>query len=70
MSPPGLRLQLNGRRFAAPRTWRSWAGWKLRVAAPDQAGRAFRRWSDHRGRTHTIRTPSSARTYTATFRDR
>ena len=69
-SPPGLRLQLNGRRFTAPRTWRSWAGWKLRVSARGQAGRVFRRWSDGRARTHTIRTPSAARSYTATFRGR
>jgi glucose/arabinose dehydrogenase len=69
-SPRGLALQLNGRRFAAPRTWRSWAAWKLRVSARNQAGRVFRRWSDGRGRTHAIRTPSSARTYTATFRRR
>jgi len=69
-SPRALRLQLNGRRFVAPRTWRSWAGWNLRVGARDQAGRVFRRWSDGRRRTHTIRTPTSAKTYTATFRRR
>ena len=67
-SPPGLRLRLDGRRFTAPRTWTSWAGWRLRLDAPDQAGRVFRRWSDRRGRTHTIQTPTSARTYTAAFR--
>jgi PKD repeat protein len=69
-SPSGLGLQLNGTSFTAPRTWTSWEAWNLSVSAPDQPGFAFRRWSDGGARTHTIKTPASARTYTATFRRR
>jgi len=69
-SPSGLTLALNGTSFAAPRTWTSWEGWNVSAGAPDPAGYVFRRWSDGGARTHTIRTPSSARTYTATFRRR
>jgi glucose/arabinose dehydrogenase len=69
-SPGGLTLQLNGTSFTASRTWTSWERWNVTVSAPDQPGYAFRRWSDGGARTHTIRTPSSATTYTATFRRR
>ncbi len=69
-SPTGLTLTLNGTSFVAPRTWTSWERWNVTVSAPDQPGWAFRRWSDGGARTHTIRTPSSARTYTATYRRR
>ena len=66
--PKGLTLSLNGTAFAAPRTWTSWEGWDVTVDAPAQAGYTFTSWSDGGAATHTIRTPATARTYTATYR--
>lgn len=69
-TPSGLTLQLNGTSFAAPRTWTSWEGWDLAVNAPDTTGYVFRKWSDGGARAHTIRTPASAKSYTASYRRR
>ena len=46
----------------------SWEGYDLTVSAPAQGRYVFSSWSDGGAATHTIRTPPSARTYTATFR--
>ncbi len=69
-NPTGFTLQLNGTSFTAPRTWTSWEGWNVTVNAPDQGGLLFRKWNDGGARSHTIRTPATAKTYTATFRRR
>ena len=66
--PTGLTLQLNGTGFTAPRTWTSWEGWDVTVNAPDQGRYAFVSWSDGGARSHVIRTPSTARSYQATYR--
>jgi hypothetical protein len=64
----GLGLTLNGTAFSSPRAWTSWRGWNITVNAPDSAAYAFGSWSDGGARSHAIVTPSSARTYTATYR--
>jgi hypothetical protein len=71
-NPCCLRLELAGESITAPQTITSWDNWGISVTAPDQrdgAGSAwvFDGWSDGGERTHTITTPSSAATYTATF---
>ena len=66
--PKGLTLSLNGTTFAAPRTQTSWDGWTVTASAPAQPGYTFLSWSDGGASTHTIRTPATATTYTATFR--
>jgi glucose/arabinose dehydrogenase len=72
-SPAGLRLQVNAETIAGPTTVTSWEGWLLSVGAPtsqtDGLGRTwlFTSWSDGGAATHSIGTPSSAATYTATF---
>jgi glucose/arabinose dehydrogenase/PKD repeat protein len=66
--PGNLNLQLNGTTFAATRTWTSWDGWDVTVNAPDQGRNAFVSWSDGGARSHVIHTPTTARTYTATYR--
>ncbi len=70
--PSGLQLEVNGTPFTAPRTWTSWQGYELRIRAAEQAdgsGRpwVFQRWSDGGAAKHTIKTPSSATTYTAKY---
>ena len=72
-SPTGLKLGINGRTIVAPATVTSWQTYGLRVSAPpqyDSAGRymVFSRWSDGRSAAHTIVTPASAATYTATYK--
>lgn len=66
-SPSGLTLELEGTSFVAPATFTSWAGWNVSVNAPDQPSHVFRSWSDGGARTHTIKTPTAAKTYTAKF---
>jgi len=64
----GLAMTLNARAFTTPRTWTSWQGWNVTVNAADSPAYAFGSWSDGGARSHVIVTPSSARTYTATYR--
>ena len=69
-SPSGLALEVNG--FTAPSTFVSWKNWAFTANAPDQTDAAGKRWtfaswSDGGARSHTIVTPASAATYTATF---
>jgi glucose/arabinose dehydrogenase/PKD repeat protein len=70
--PTDLKLQVDGIVFRAPRTFRSWQGYKLNVYAPQQLynGRkwVFVSWSDGGRAAHTITTPSTPTTYTATFK--
>jgi hypothetical protein len=65
-------LTVNGATIDTPKTIVSWQGYALNVNAPTQKiGRItyrFVSWSDGGAASHTITTPASARTYTATFR--
>lgn len=71
-SPPGLTLLLDGQPVTAPYTFESVAGIKRTIGAPspqtlDGQSWRFRKWSDGKAATHTIATPATDRTYTATF---
>ena len=67
-SPSGLTLTLdNTTTVTTPRTVTSWQGWFLRVNAPAQGQFEFSSWSDGGAQDHTIKTPGSPTTYTATF---
>jgi glucose/arabinose dehydrogenase/chitodextrinase len=68
--PASLALEVNG--FTAPSSFVSWKNWAFSVNAPDQTDPTgkpwtFASWSDGGARSHTIVTPASAATYTATF---
>jgi glucose/arabinose dehydrogenase/PKD repeat protein len=70
--PAGLKLDVNGTTLTGPKTVVSWASYALNVNAPPQvdgAGKAwtFTSWSDGGAQAHTITTPASPATYTATF---
>jgi glucose/arabinose dehydrogenase len=70
--PEGLNLVVNSNTLSTTQTIISWGGYALDVSAPVQLDGleqawAFESWSDGGARTHTITTPSSAITYTATF---
>jgi hypothetical protein len=69
-NPAGLALEVNG--FTAPSSFVSWKNWAFTVNAPDQTDTTGKRWtftswSDGGARSHTIVTPASPATYTATF---
>jgi len=66
--PAGRTLTVNGSSIAAPTTLTSWEAYVLNVNAPAQSGHAFVSWSDGGAQAHTIATPASPATYTATFR--
>ena len=70
--PSGLQVTVNGTAVTAPQTLTSWEGYALNVdalAQTDGSGQAFTfaGWSDGGAVAHTIITPPSATTYTATF---
>jgi glucose/arabinose dehydrogenase len=70
--PPGLVVLVNGTSLTGPQTIVSWEAWDLAVNAPDQydaGGRdyVFQSWSDGGAQGHTITTPASDTSYTATF---
>jgi PKD repeat protein len=71
-SPAHGRIVVDGVRHRAPFAAKSWANYAFPVHAPNQpfggSPYVFRRWSDGGMRTHTIITPRSPATYTATFR--
>lgn len=67
-SPSGLQLDIQGARYTTNESIISWTGYNIQVNAPDQDEKTFVEWSDGGARSHTIRTPWSSRTYTATFR--
>ncbi len=71
--PTGLALKVNGTSISAPRTVTSWEAWRLQVEAPNQTdatGQAMEwvSWSDGGAAAHTITTPATPATYTASFR--
>ncbi len=70
-SPAGYTLGLNGNTITTTQTLVSWQGYALNVSAPlqYQSGqwRTFTSWSDGGAMAHTISTPVSTTTYTATF---
>jgi glucose/arabinose dehydrogenase len=70
--PSGLQLTVNGTTIIGPRTITSWENYALNVNAPAQttsAGQSyvFASWSDGGAASHTITTPASPASYTATF---
>jgi glucose/arabinose dehydrogenase len=67
-SPTGRTITVNGVTYTAPVTVTSWPNYALRVNAPNQSGYVFQSWSDGGAQSHTIVTPSSDSSYTATFR--
>jgi PKD repeat protein len=53
---------------AAPFTFTSWQGWPITIGVPSpQRSWSFRSWSDGGAQTHTVTTPPSPTTYTATL---
>jgi PKD repeat protein len=66
-SPSGLTVTVNGTTLVGPTTITSWQAYLLNVNAPDQTPWTWQSWSDGGARSHTIKTPASAATYTATF---
>jgi glucose/arabinose dehydrogenase len=72
-SPTGLGLTLDGAPVAAPFTFVGVAGLLRTIGAPSpqtiqSQSYVFRSWSDRGGATHTIATPTSATTLTASYR--
>ena len=70
--PAGLTLDVNGLTVTGPQTVTSWAGYALAATAPTPQSVAdqswgYSSWSDAGSRAHTIVTPGSTATYTATF---
>jgi glucose/arabinose dehydrogenase/PKD repeat protein len=69
--PSGGSVIVGGTNRVTPFTVTSWAGAPVLLDVRDQSiggvPHVFRRWSDGGARSHTIRTPTSATTYTATF---
>jgi hypothetical protein len=72
--PAGFKVEIIGRSFVAPKTLVSWEGYRLNIYAPaqryDDRDWVFSSWSDGRAAEHTIKTPATRRTYTATFEQR
>ena len=71
-SPAGRSVVVAGTTYATPVMLTSWTGHALAVDAPaqtDGSGRSytFQSWSDGGAAAHTIVSPSTAATYTATF---
>lgn len=70
--PAGLKLRVDGTEITTPQTLTSWEGYQVSVVAPNQTNAngdwTFDAWSDGGAQTHTITTPSTSRTYIATFR--
>lgn len=71
--PAGLTVEVNGTPVVAPHTVTSWEGYEIDVNAPDQSQACadswlFERWSDGGAAAHSIATPASDTTYTATFK--
>jgi hypothetical protein len=65
--PSGRTVAVNGTSLVTPATVVSWEGYALNVNAPAQSGFTFASWSDGGAQAHTITTPATATTYTATF---
>ena len=71
--PAGLALTLDGQPVSAPTTFTGVVGLERDLGAADQQanGRRYRfdSWSDGEAASHTIATPASSTTYTASFTD-
>ena len=72
-APAGLKLVVNSAPITAPRAAVSWKGYALNLEAQPQRDdtglwMAFAGWSDGGAATHTVITPASPATYTATFK--
>lgn len=71
-TPAGPNLTLNGSSVTPPVTFPSWQGWVITLGAPNQTiGSTKWRFvssSDGGAQTHTVTTPATDTTYTATFR--
>ena len=71
--PAGLQLTLDGQPVTGPLIFTGVVGTERDLGAADQQanGRRYRfaSWSDGQAASHTIATPASAATYTATFTD-
>lgn len=71
-APAGLQLTLDGQPRTAPFTVTSVVGIERQVGAPDGQAMGgttytFTSWSDAGAREHTVSTPTTSTTYTATF---
>jgi len=71
--PSGLTLTVSGETITGPTTVQPWENYNLLVNAPAQTDSSgdpwvFDFWSDGGAQTHTITTPSTPATYTATFK--
>lgn len=71
-NPAGLQVTVDGQPFAAPRSFASVVGFQRPIGAAasqslNGATYAFKSWSDGGAATHTISTPTTNATYTATF---
>ena len=71
-SPAGRNVVVAGTTYTAPVTLTSWEGHTIGVDAPAQtdgsgASWVFQSWSDGGAAAHSLATPASATTYTATF---
>ena len=72
-NPSGLQLKLDGQPMATPLSFDSVVGIVRTIEAPTPqtsggAGYVFTTWSDGGAVSHTISTPASATTYTATYK--
>jgi glucose/arabinose dehydrogenase len=72
-TPDHLKLTVGGTNLTATKTVTSWVGYQMTVTAPTPQtlnGKKYRfsKWSDGKGATHKITTPSSNTTYRATFK--
>jgi hypothetical protein len=70
--PPTMTISINSIPISNTRTFTSWEGYALTVDAPlqvDGKGQTWilTAWSDSGNAAHTITTPASPITYTATF---
>ena len=70
-NPTGRRLVIDGSSVTAPASFTSWEGYSFGVDAPVQVdgsvGWQPSSWSDGGAAAHTITTPASPQTFTATF---
>ena len=71
-SPAGRNVVIAGTSYTAPKTLTSWEGYSFAVDAPTQTDGSgttwsFQSWSNGGAAAHSIVTPASPTTYTATF---
>ena len=71
-NPAGRNVVLAGTTYTAPKTLTSWEGYALAVDARSQTDGSgafwnFQSWSDGGAAAHSVTTPATSTTYTATF---